>query len=110
MTVLTRTSAFGYYDHNFVAALERRGDHLGISTPNSSRQRIHRIRAAKVVLTTGALERLPVFANNDRPGVMLASSVSVYVKRYAVAPGQRMLLFTSNDYAYQTARLARLWS
>jgi NADPH-dependent 2,4-dienoyl-CoA reductase/sulfur reductase-like enzyme len=69
----------------------------------SSRQRLHRIRAGQVILATGALARIPVFANNDRPGVMLASSVSTYITRYAVAPGQRMVLFACADAAYQTA-------
>lgn len=103
VTLLARTTAFGYYDHNFVAALERRSDHLGVVAKTGSRQRLHRIRARQVVLATGAIERLPVFANNDRPGVMLASAVSTYTRRYAVAPGQRMVLFAANDYAYQAA-------
>ena len=44
-----------------------------------------------------------VFAGNDLPGVMLASAVSVYVNRYAVAPGERLLLATTNDNAYRAA-------
>jgi sarcosine oxidase subunit alpha len=107
VTILTRTTAFGYYDHNFVAAMERRTDHFRpvpvSTTATGSRQRLHRIRARQVILATGALERIPVFANNDRPGVMLASSVSTYINRYAVAPGKRMVLFACADAAYQTA-------
>jgi len=103
VTLLTRTTAFGFYDHNFVAALERRTDHLGLTAASGPRQRLHRIRAGQVILATGAMERMPAFANNDRPGVMLASAVSTYLHRYAVAPGQRMVLFASNDHAYQTA-------
>jgi sarcosine oxidase subunit alpha len=60
------------------------------------------VRAQRVVLATGAFERPLVFAHNDIPGVMQASSVSTYVNRYGVAPGSRMVLFTSNDSAYQT--------
>ena len=52
---------------------------------------------------TGALERPLVFANNDRPGVMLASAVRAYVNRYAVKPGSRAVVFTNNDGAYETA-------
>jgi sarcosine oxidase subunit alpha len=47
------------------------------------------VRAKQVVLATGAMERPLVFANNDRPGVMLASAVSAYVNRYGVRPGTR---------------------
>lgn len=63
-TLLARTTAFGYYDHNFVGAVERRSDHLGENV-SGIRQRLHRIRAKKVILATGALERPLVFANND---------------------------------------------
>ncbi|MCP5181793.1 MAG: sarcosine oxidase subunit alpha family protein [Pseudomonadales bacterium] len=103
VTLLTRTTAFGYYDHNFVAALERRSDHLGLVATTGARQILHRIHAGRVILATGAFERLPVFANNDRPGVMLASAVSTYIHRYAVVPGRRLVLFATADRAYQTA-------
>ena len=42
------------------------------------------------MLATGAVERPLVFANNDRPGVMLASAIQTYVQRYAVAPGRNL--------------------
>jgi sarcosine oxidase subunit alpha len=100
---LPRSTVFGYYDHNFLAIVERRTDHLGISAESGTRQRLHRVRARQVVLATGAIERPLVFAHNDVPGVMLASSVATYVNRYAVLPGNKLLLFTSNDDAYQTA-------
>ncbi|MCB1647059.1 MAG: sarcosine oxidase subunit alpha family protein [Pseudomonadales bacterium] len=103
VTLLSRTTAFGYYDHNFVAALERRTDHLSLVANAGSRQRLHRIRAGQVILATGAIERLPVFSNNDRPGVMLASAVSSYINRYAVVPGNTMVLFACSDSAWQTA-------
>ena len=102
-TLLPRATVSGYYDHNFFTILERRTDHLGRVNGDGSRQRLHRVRAGQAVLATGAIERPPVFANNDLPGVMLASSVSAYVNRYAVAPGDRLVLFTTNDDAYRTA-------
>lgn len=100
---LPRSTAFGYYDHNFVGILERRSDHLGLTAKTGARQRLHRVRAKQVVLAAGAFERPLVFAHNDIPGVMQASSVSTYVNRYGVAPGNDLLLFTTNDNAYQTA-------
>ena len=51
------------------------------------RQRLWKIRAARVVLATGAIERPLIFQNNDRPGVMLASAVRTYVRRFAASPG-----------------------
>ncbi|MFI8997429.1 sarcosine oxidase subunit alpha family protein [Streptomyces sp. NPDC053542] len=102
--VLSRTTAFGSYDDNYVLAVQRRTDHLGADAPEGvSRQRLWHIRAARVVLATGAHERPLVFADNDRPGVMLASAVRTYLNRYAVAPGARVVVTTTNDSAYETA-------
>lgn len=103
VTLLPRSTAIGYYDHNLVAVVERCTDHLGIANVGQVRQRLHRIRASQVVLATGAIERPLVFANNDRPGIMLASAVSTYINRFGVAPGERAVVFTTNDHAYRTA-------
>ncbi len=101
--LLTRTTAFGLYDHNLVGAVERRTDHLANPDPRLSRQRLHIIRSRDIVLATGEIERPLVFANNDRPGVMLASAVSAYVNRYGVAPGQDLVVVTNNDRGYRCA-------
>ncbi|MCQ8187732.1 sarcosine oxidase subunit alpha family protein [Streptomyces sp. RCU064] len=104
--VLRRTTAFGSYDDNYVLAVQRRTDHLGAAAPDPSegvsRQRLWHIRARQVVLATGAHERPLVFAGNDRPGVMLAAAVRSYLNRYAVAPGSRAVVSTTNDSAYDT--------
>lgn len=107
--VLTRTTLFGYYDNNSLAALERRTDHLGPRAPAGiARQRLWHVKARRVVLATGAHERPLVFADNDRPGIMLASAAQLYVNHYAALPGRRAVLFTNNDAAYEAARdLAR---
>ena len=55
------------------------------------------------MLATGALERPLVFANNDRPGIMLASAVRAYLNGYGAAAGRRMVVATNNDDAYRTA-------
>ncbi len=101
--LLPRSTVFGYYDHNFLGIVERRTDHMEPSQRGGARQRLHRVRARQVVLATGAIERPLVFANNDVPGVMLASSVSTYIRRYGVVPGNNLLVFTANDSAYQCA-------
>ena len=104
VVLLPRSTVTGYHDHNFLTIHERRSDHLGETSPNgSSRQRIHRVRAARVVLATGAHERPLVYGNNDLPGNMLAGAVSTYLRRYAVAPGRRLLLSVNNDHAYRAA-------
>ncbi|MFK4104065.1 sarcosine oxidase subunit delta family protein [Streptomyces sp. NPDC019531] len=102
--VLRRTTVFGYYDDNHLLAVERRTNHLGAEAPdNVSRERVHRIRARRVVLATGAHERSLAFADNDRPGVMLAASARMYVNRHGVLPGRHAVVFTTNDSAYPAA-------
>ncbi|MFP6687910.1 MAG: 2Fe-2S iron-sulfur cluster-binding protein, partial [Alphaproteobacteria bacterium] len=100
--VLTRTTAFGYYDQNYVLMVERVNDHLG-APAGTLRQRLWKIRAAQVVLATGAIERPRVFANNDRPGVMLAGAAQTYINRYGAKPGNRAALYVNNDCAYRAA-------
>ena len=105
VTILTRTNAFGSYDANYVIALESRTDHLGAAGAGAdltgvSRQRLWHIRAQQAIVATGAHERPLVFADNDRPGVMLASAVRSYLNRYGVAAGTRVVVATTNDSAY----------
>ncbi|UUD65983.1 sarcosine oxidase subunit alpha [Pseudomonas seleniipraecipitans] len=102
VTLLPRATVNGYHDHNFLTIHQRLTDHLGEVAPlGQPRQRMHRVRAGRVVLATGAHERPLVYANNDVPGNMLADAVSTYVRRYGVAPGKKLVLSTNNDYAYR---------
>ena len=103
VTLLPRSTVFGYHDANFLTVNQRLTDHLPISERKGGREKVWRIRARQVVLATGAAERPLVFPNNDRPGIMLASAVSTYANRYAVKAGNRAVIFTNNDSAYQTA-------
>ncbi|WP_417517944.1 sarcosine oxidase subunit alpha family protein [Minwuia sp.] len=104
VTILTRTTAFGYYAQNFVGLLEKVQDHLPGRDREEvvPRQRVWRIRAQQVVLATGAVERPLVFHQNDRPGIMLAGAARTYLNRYGVLAGKRVLAFTNNDSAWQT--------
>ncbi len=102
VTVLSRTTAFAYYDHNSLSLIERVTDHLG-PTPGKPRQRLWRVRGKRVILAAGAIERPLVYIDNDRPGCMLASAAQTYVNRYGAMPGKRAVLMTNNDGAYQAA-------
>jgi sarcosine oxidase subunit alpha len=101
--VLTRTTAFGCYDHNLVALSQRLPD----SGREGMRERLWHVRAAQVVLATGSIERPMVFADNDVPGIMLASAAMSYAVEYAVRPGTRVVLVTSGDSAYEAAESLR---
>lgn len=99
LRVLTRTTAFGCYDHNLVALSERSQG----PGSNGVRDRLWHVRAAQVVLATGSIERPMVFSDNDLPGVMLASAAMTYAVQYAVRPGSRVVFVTSGDSAYEAA-------
>ncbi|MBU9442609.1 sarcosine oxidase subunit alpha family protein [Burkholderia multivorans] len=103
VTVLTRSMAFGYQDHNLVTVTQRLTDHLPVSTRRGTRERLWKVRAKQVILATGAHERPLVFGNNDLPGIMLASAISTYINRYGVLPGRRAVIFTNNDEGYRAA-------
>ena len=101
--ILRRTTAFGYYDHNFIACVERVSDHLPTPAAHKPRQRLWQLQAGQVVLATGAHEQPLVFGNNDRPNIMLAGAVRAYINHYGVLPGRRAVVFTSCDDAYRGA-------
>jgi heterotetrameric sarcosine oxidase alpha subunit len=101
--LLPRTSVWGFYDSNTIAALERVSDHKATPRPGEPRHRHWTIRAGKVVIATGALERPLVFPGNDRPGVMLAGAAERFAGEYGVLPGEKVAVFTNNDGAYHAA-------
>lgn len=101
--VLTRTTAFGYYNHNFVGLVERVTDHIANPGRHLPRERLWQLRAKRVILANGAIERHMVFPNNDRPGIMLASAARMYLNQYGVAVGQKVGVYTAHDSAYEAA-------
>ena len=101
--VLTRTTAFGYYNHNFVALAERVTDHMSNPDRKLPRERLWQVRAKRVVLATGAIERHMVFPNNDRPGIMLASAGRTFLNHFGVAVGAKVGVYTAHDSAYEAA-------
>lgn len=103
VTLLKRSTVFGYHDANFLTINQQCHDHISVNERQGAREKVWHMRAKQVILATGAHERPIVFANNDRPGVMLASAVSSYVNRYAVKLASKVVIYTNNDGAYQTA-------
>lgn len=104
VTILTRSTAFGYYDQNYVCILEQKTDHLPlVERKGKVKQRVWHVRAGEVVLATGCHERPLVFADNDRPGIMLSGAVQTYANRYGVLSGKNIVFFCNNDSAYEAA-------
>ena len=103
VTLMPRTTAIGYWHDNFVALSERLTDHMPNMEVGPAREKLHRIRAGRVILAQGGIERPLVFNGNDRPGVMLASAAQTYLNKYGVVIGNDVAVFTSHDAAYQAA-------
>ena len=103
VTLMPRTTAFGWYPHNFLGLCERVTDHVAKADPKLPRERLWQVRAKEVVLATGALERPLVFPDNDRPGIMMAEAARIYANRFGVKPGDKAVVFTACDSAYRAA-------
>ncbi len=101
--LMKRTQAFGYYAQNFVALSEIVSDAERAQNPDAPRERLWQVRAKEVVLASGAIEQPLVFPDNDRPGVMLAEAARIYLQRYGVAVGGRVVVAAAHDSAYRAA-------
>ncbi|GAC1045244.1 MULTISPECIES: sarcosine oxidase subunit alpha family protein [Agrobacterium tumefaciens complex] len=104
VTVMPRTTVFGWYDGNVFGAVERVQKHVQAPLERLPVERLWRIVAREALLATGAEERPLVFGGNDIPGVMMAGAMRSYLNRYAVAPGRKVAIFTTNDSGYALAR------
>jgi sarcosine oxidase subunit alpha len=108
VTILTRTFAFGVYDHNLVCACESVSEEGSPALPGCVlRERVWKIRARQVIAATGAFERPVVFPDNDRPGVMLGGAAVKYARAYGVACGRRAVIVANSDAAYGHATALR---
>ena len=104
LTYVSRCTAVGLYDQNYVVAIERRSDHLGNSAPvTRARIRVWHIRADRVVLAPGAFQRPLIFANNDRPGIMLSHAAATYVALHGVRIFRRAVVATVDNQGYRDA-------
>ena len=101
---LGHTTVIAHLDHNMVLATERLH---GSPKPGRVAERLWKIRAREVIYATGYQEQPLVFANNDRPGVMLSSAVGAYITQYGVAPGKRILIATHTDEGHGLAQICR---
>ncbi len=95
--LLVDATALGVYDDGYVVVLHRGPEH----------DTVWHIRAARVVLATGAFERPIAFADNDRPGVMLNAAVGRYIRDFGVLPGARIVAFGANVTVMETHDLRR---
>ncbi len=94
LEIRTDTTAIGWYEGNWVAAV----------TPNApDGGELLKIRAHQLVLATGAYEQPLVFDNNDLPGIMLGSAIQRLMRLHSVAPGEAAVVVTANADGWQVA-------
>lgn len=97
-----RCTAIGLYDQNYVVAIERI-DPNSILNDKQAVIRVWHIRADHIVLAPGAFQRPLIFANNDRPGVMLSHAASTYVALYKVNIFKKAVVITIDNQGYRDA-------
>ncbi|WP_127596126.1 sarcosine oxidase subunit alpha family protein [Nitratireductor alexandrii] len=102
LRVMRRTTVFGVFDHGVYGAVERVADHRR-DPGEGVRQTLWRITARRAVLAAGATERPIAFADNDRPGIMLAGAMRAYANRWAACPVDTIAVYTNNDDGHRTA-------
>ena len=87
--LFSQTMGFGHYDHGLLFAYQKGS--------NSDSDILWKIRADRILLASGAIERPLTFPNNDRPGIMLAGAVRKYVNSYAVRPGTKAFVAIADE-------------
>lgn len=77
--------------------------HQVVADGGRIRSRVVAITARTVIIASGALERLPVFAGNRAPGVAGALAAHHRARRYGIWVGRRVIVNTPHSYAYRLA-------
>lgn len=95
-TVLTRADVFAVSDD--VALL-----HVVDTSASTPRGRVIAVSAKRVLLATGAAQRLPIFPGNRLPSVATAIDAYHLAKRYGVVRGSGALVATQSNYGYRLA-------
>ena len=89
LRVMTGATVFAFYQDNL----------LGIRREHD----LVKLRAKRVVVTTGSFDVPLMFENNDLPGVMLSSAAQRLIRLYGLRPGSKAVVATATDEGYQVA-------
>ncbi len=87
--LFSHTMVFGHYDHGLALAYQKGS--------NNDPHIFWKIRADRILLASGSIERPLTFPNNDRPGIMLAGAVRKYINCYAVRPGTKAFVAIADE-------------
>ncbi len=89
VSILLRATAFGQYEGGLVAVL--------------CGNRIIHIRSKSTIVAAGCHQFLPVFQNNDIPGIMLSRAALRLMNKFAVRPGAKAIIYSASDEGYEAA-------
>ncbi len=87
MQVLTSATCLGLYEGHLLGIVQQdrvRQSHV--------RERLVQLRAAEIVVATGAYETPLIFENNDLPSVMLSSAVLRLANMHGIKPGEQAVV------------------
>jgi sarcosine oxidase subunit alpha len=87
--VFLRTTAIGGFEGGLIVA--------------ASDDRLLHIRPAQIIVATGSMEQVPVFPNNDLPGIMTSEAVDRLIHLYRILPGRRAVVIPYSPRAGETA-------
>lgn len=81
--VLTEATAQGYYEDKIVTV--------------SYQNKFRKIRAKRIIIATGASEKMMLFLNNDLPGVYGAGAIQTLMNLYGILPGKKVIMVGSGN-------------
>lgn len=81
--VMLEATAQGYYEDGVLAV--------------SHQNKFKKITAERIIIATGASEKMLPFANNDLPGVYGAGAVQTLMNLYGVLPGRRVVMIGAGN-------------
>src|SRR5579871_2776482 len=94
--IISRAYCFGLYEGNLLGVLQTQ-PHAGAI------ERLIHLRAARVVVATGAYEVPFTFPNNDLPGIMLSTAVQRLIHLHGIKPGERAVIVAGGTQADEVA-------
>ncbi|MEE4350179.1 MAG: 2Fe-2S iron-sulfur cluster-binding protein [Pacificimonas sp.] len=86
---LPNTRAVALLDHGLVLAVETV---CAEPVEGTLREKLHLIRAEKILLAPALQDQPLVFANNDRPGILLLSAARDMLETHGIAPGRHVVV------------------
>jgi sarcosine oxidase subunit alpha len=100
-TVAQRTTALGYYDTDGVL--------LGCEGNDETHGSLKTVSAPAVIIATGAQDNIPLFENNDLPGVFGTRGLRLFLERDGLVPGRTAVVYGKGRDLEEAVGLLQGW-